>query len=277
MSETNFAAIGGLVTECRNLLDTIKGGAIRVMETQFEALKQAFSTDTQQVLNNFQSASNAKIAQQDQALRNAVAPILDKVTVLALTKNQTMDVISGSIPDGFMVNGGVTMELVERISAAPSGRSGAQMQILSDMKAGVKLDFPDFNIRELQHFFKSFNVFRVSWDFPESFDGSEWLLFPSFGGVNAISNFHTPISGASCDAALVKLESGSLYGGFAAGAKEGKWCFTRQQRESTTFGSYIHPHPVATSRQGSMLVALPVTASGFIDHPRKLFALPELG
>ncbi|EFP97435.1 hypothetical protein [Vibrio caribbeanicus] len=274
---SDFTAIGQMVTEARNLLDSIKGGAIRTMQTQFDALKQTFSTDTQQALSNFQNVSNAKIAQQDQALKNAVAPILDKVTVLALTKNQTMDVITGSIPDGFMVNGGVTMELIERISGCPRDRSGYQMQILSEMKSGVKLDFPDFNIREQQYFFRSFNVFRVSWDFPDPFDGSEWLIFPSFSGGNAVNNRPTPISGAGCDAAFVKLESGSLYGGFAAGAKEGKWCFTRQQRESTSFGNYVHPHPVATSRQGSMLVALPVTASGFIDHPHKLFALPELG
>ncbi|MEZ8417966.1 hypothetical protein AB6D02_12010 [Vibrio splendidus] len=274
---SDFTAIGQLVTEARTLLNSIKGGAIRAMQTQFDALKQTFVTDTQRALTNFQSSSNAKIAQQDQALRNAVAPILDKVTVLALTKNQTMDVSSGSIPDGFMVNSGVSMTLLDRIESAPYNRSGAQLQILKDIKSGVKLDFPDFNIREQNHFFRSFNVFRVSWDFPESFDGSEWLVFPSFCGGNAINNWHTPISGSGCDVALVKLESGTSYGGFAVGAKEGRWCFTHQKRESTSFGSYIHPHPIATSRQGSMLVALPVTASGYIDHPHKLFALPELG
>ena len=33
---TNFTAIGELVTEARNLLDSIKGGAIRVMQTMFD-------------------------------------------------------------------------------------------------------------------------------------------------------------------------------------------------------------------------------------------------
>lgn len=263
---TDFTAIGQYVVEAKKLLDHIKGGAIRAMQTQFDALVVKFEKD-----------SNAKIAQQDQALRNAVAPILDKVATLALTKNQTMDVSSGTIPDGFVVNSNVTMKLVERISAAPVNRSAAQMQVLRDMKSGIQLDFPDFNIREVEHFFRNFNVFRVSWDFPESFDGSEWLVFPEYGGVNRVYNYQVPAPQAMCDAALVKLESGTMYGGFATGAKQGTWKFTRYQHGKSGFGTYEYSHPVATSRQGSMLVALPVSATGFIDHPHKLFALPELG
>ncbi|MFH4603895.1 hypothetical protein [Vibrio diabolicus] len=37
---SDFTAIGQLVTEARNLLDSIKGGAIRTMQTQFDGLKQ---------------------------------------------------------------------------------------------------------------------------------------------------------------------------------------------------------------------------------------------
>lgn len=40
---SDFTAIGQLVTEARNLLDSIKGGAIRTMQTQFDALKKQFS------------------------------------------------------------------------------------------------------------------------------------------------------------------------------------------------------------------------------------------
>lgn len=40
---SDFTAIGQLVTEARNLLDSIKGGAIRTMQTQFDALKETFN------------------------------------------------------------------------------------------------------------------------------------------------------------------------------------------------------------------------------------------
>ncbi|MGF1716106.1 hypothetical protein L4D08_14615 [Photobacterium chitinilyticum] len=36
---SDFTAIGQYVTEAKNLLDAIKGGAVRVMQTQFDALK----------------------------------------------------------------------------------------------------------------------------------------------------------------------------------------------------------------------------------------------
>lgn len=40
----NFQAIGQLVIKAQDLLDSIKGGAIRQMETAFEGLKSTFST-----------------------------------------------------------------------------------------------------------------------------------------------------------------------------------------------------------------------------------------
>ncbi|WP_017191189.1 hypothetical protein [Vibrio harveyi] len=274
---SDFTAIGQVVTEARNLLDSIKGGAIRTMQTQVDALKQKFSSDTQQALNDFQSASNAKIAQQDQALRNAVAPILDKVTVLAITKNQTMDVSAGSIPDGFLVNSGVSFTLLETISSNPALRSGAQLQLLSEMASGIKEEFPDFDIREQGHYFRNFNVFRVSWDFGDSFDGYEWIFFPPYAGDNKSGNTPFPKVGVSTVASLIKLESGVASGFLASGGTQGKWKFSKSVNSGDSFGTYVHPHPVTTDKTGSFLIALPVAATGFIDHPRKLFALPEIG
>lgn len=43
MSENNFSAISQMVTEARSLLDTIKGGAISTMQTQFETIKSQMS------------------------------------------------------------------------------------------------------------------------------------------------------------------------------------------------------------------------------------------
>lgn len=60
----SFESIGELVTEARNLLDTIKGGAIRTMQTQFDALKvsfQSFMTTSQQTFDSFVTAQRGRV------------------------------------------------------------------------------------------------------------------------------------------------------------------------------------------------------------------------
>ncbi|CAK1887440.1 Phage tail protein [Vibrio crassostreae] len=62
---SDFTAIGQLVTEARNLLDSIKGGAIRTMQTQFDALKVQFSDKLTAVsgdLNTFVNQEKGKVA-----------------------------------------------------------------------------------------------------------------------------------------------------------------------------------------------------------------------
>ncbi|CAK2464917.1 conserved hypothetical protein [Vibrio crassostreae] len=59
---SDFTAIGQLVTEARNLLDSIKGGAIRTMQTQFDALKVQLND----VINGANGRLNTFITQQQQ-------------------------------------------------------------------------------------------------------------------------------------------------------------------------------------------------------------------
>ncbi|NOI20780.1 hypothetical protein F0223_21385 [Vibrio coralliilyticus] len=268
MSENNFSAISQMVTEARGLLDTIKGGAISTMQTQFDTLKQAFSADTQQALSQFQNDSNARIAQQDQALRNAIEPITGKLATIALSPNQTMTVENGAtIPKGFSVNSLVTLEKVETIHNDPASRSGSQLQILSDMETDIRMEYPDFDVRKTEHYIRSFNVFRVSWDLPEgtNMNGSHWTLFP---GPVALSGI---ISGA----AFIKLEEGLANGGLMASSTLGKWKFS-QFTHGGYFGGYIHAHPIARTNKGSFLIALPVLLTGYLDHPNKAFFLEGL-
>ncbi|MEG3220235.1 hypothetical protein PD716_06300 [Vibrio gigantis] len=265
---SDFTAIGQLLTEARNLLDSIKGGAIRTMQTQFDALKQTFATDTQQALTNFRSTSNAKITQQDQALRNAVEPIIGKLATIALSPNQELTVDDGAtIPKGFNVSSFVTLEKVETIKHAPSLRSGAQLQMLSEMEKDIRLDYPDFNIRKTSHYMKSFNVFRVSWDLPDDTEvnGSHWTLFPG----------RVALSGLVSCAAFVKLEEGLANGGLMALSTLGKWKFS-QFTSGGYFGGYIHAHPIARTKKGSFLIALPVLSTGYLNHPNKAFFLEKL-
>ncbi|PTP05100.1 hypothetical protein CWN85_15465 [Vibrio splendidus] len=59
---SDFTAIGQLVNEARNLLDSIKGGTIRTMQTQFDALKVQLND----VISGANGRLNTFITQQQQ-------------------------------------------------------------------------------------------------------------------------------------------------------------------------------------------------------------------
>ncbi|WP_240205902.1 hypothetical protein [Vibrio sp. CyArs1] len=80
MSDTNFAAIGQLVTEARHLLDSIKGGAIRVMEDTFEALKQTITSERAQVVSNIDTLGRKKL----QSIDSELATIRQNMDIQAL-------------------------------------------------------------------------------------------------------------------------------------------------------------------------------------------------
>ena len=65
---SDFTAIGQLVNEARNLLDSIKGGAIRTMQTQFDALKQVITADGAKVVSDVDSLGRGKLQQLDSEL-----------------------------------------------------------------------------------------------------------------------------------------------------------------------------------------------------------------
>jgi len=264
----NFQAIGQLVTEARNLLDSIKGGAIRQMENAVDALKQTFTTDTQTALGNFENESNAKIAQQDQALRNAIEPIVGKLAIIALSPNQTMQLEGDAVvPKGFYLRAGMTLDKVETISHVPAARTAEQLKMLGDMELDIRAEYPDFDIRKSIHYAKPFNVFRVAWDFPEDtpMNGSHWTIFPGRVDLSTVTSV----------AAFVKLEEGIADGGLMVNSTLGKWAFSNTT-VGASFGSYFHAHPIARTHKGSFLIALPVLSTGYLNHPKKLFALPEL-
>ena len=62
---SDFTAIGQLVTEARNLLDSIKGGAIRTMQTQFDALKSATNAEWNSIKTRVNSDVNLAITKVD--------------------------------------------------------------------------------------------------------------------------------------------------------------------------------------------------------------------
>jgi len=64
----NFQAIGQLVIKAQDLLDSIKGGAIRVMQTQFDVLKQTITSDGAAVITNVDTLGRNKLQQLDTEL-----------------------------------------------------------------------------------------------------------------------------------------------------------------------------------------------------------------
>lgn len=64
----DFTAIGQMVTESRKLLDSIKGGTIRTMKTQFDALKQTITANGAKVVSDVDSLGRNKLQQLDSEL-----------------------------------------------------------------------------------------------------------------------------------------------------------------------------------------------------------------
>ena len=75
----NFQAIGQLVIKAQDLLDSIKGGAIRVMQTEFEALKNNSTTTFNNLINGFNSTFNTKLAGYQTQMNLVTKPVMETV------------------------------------------------------------------------------------------------------------------------------------------------------------------------------------------------------
>lgn len=272
---TNYESLGLLITKTRDLLDSIRGGAIRKMKDEYQVAKANMSQEHSTVLSDFARQSNAKIEEQQAAIdKLAITPILEKMTRLSLTINQVMKPHDyRPLPRGFGANKGVTFSLVETIRDTPMIRSAAASELLTEMETDIKTDYPDFNIRADDAYISDFYVYRVSWDFEGAFSGEEWLFMPDYHGSRAGG---MPSVGISTAASFIKLESGIPEGYFVDGGEIGKWKFSSRIEEGLGFGRCCFPNPITRVSAGSFLIALPVVSTGVINHPRNLFSLSSL-
>ncbi|WP_192890788.1 hypothetical protein [Vibrio bathopelagicus] len=81
---SDFTAIGQLVTEARNLLDSIKGGAIRTMQTQFDSKITSFVNVFDGKVAGFTNSFNSKLSGyqgQMNAVTKAVMEVINGVNV----------------------------------------------------------------------------------------------------------------------------------------------------------------------------------------------------
>ncbi|MGF1859886.1 phage tail protein [Photobacterium profundum] len=69
----SYEVLGNMVTEARNLLDSIKGGAIRTMETAFDALKASIASEWNGIKTKMNNEALAAIGRVDtQTVINAM-------------------------------------------------------------------------------------------------------------------------------------------------------------------------------------------------------------
>jgi hypothetical protein len=257
---TDFTNLAALVAQGQSLLDLVKGGHI----TQLEA-------DSAAKLGEVDAALAAKIAQANTAIANATAPINDKIPRIQLTKNQELYITDGTVPDDMRASMGTSFEFIERVAGEQSQRTAGAMSKLAEIETDLVQQFADFNISENTEHLASWNIIRISWDFNAAAPLG-WIAFNDSVGLSE----SVPMMSGLMSAALVKLESGGAEKYWAEGCELGKWRFCSSPLEGARFGGYRHVHPIATTPTGSMLVALPVTVSGVIAHPRDLFKNIEI-
>jgi len=75
----NFQAIGQLVIKAQDLLDSIKGGAIRVMQTEFETLKNNSTTTFNNLINGFNSTFSTKLAGYQSQMNLVTKPVMETI------------------------------------------------------------------------------------------------------------------------------------------------------------------------------------------------------
>jgi len=105
---TDFKAIGQLVTEARNLLDSIKGGAIRTMQNSFDNL-----------LVNLNKTFNAKLSSYQQQVSSVVKPPKQAIYDAFEKKTVNYDPING---DDNSLNGPFKT-IKAAIASVPDGSS----------------------------------------------------------------------------------------------------------------------------------------------------------
>ncbi|MFT5879565.1 MAG: hypothetical protein ACI86X_000669 [Moritella sp.] len=260
----NFQAIGQLVTEARNLLDSIKGGAIRAMQTQFDALKISMQSTFNAALSSF----NAQVAA-------ATAPTADLTSKFMLSYNpRALDLVANTnVPQKWDIRAQV--EVVEQLLIASSkDRPAVQNALLAELHADIRTAYPSFNRSANNYLAGSVRAIRIRWDFssmPEF--NHDYIVIPqdkTSGSPLFRNQLVTHAAFVKCLSGEISLQSGAVK---TVGTK---WTWLRQlYAKSARFGDYIYPCIVATTPVGEAWLLLPGHAAGNITDPNDWFGLPE--
>ncbi|SGY98786.1 hypothetical protein [Moritella viscosa] len=260
----NFQAIGQLVIKAQDLLDSIKGGAIRVMQTQFDALKVSM-----------QSSFNTKMAAYNAQIAAATAPTADLTSKFMLSPNpRAMELITDStVPKKWAIRAQVNI-VESLIITGSKDRPVEQKAFLAQLHEDVRAAYPTFNGSEHNYTACSMRAVRVVWDFSAQTEfRREHIIIPQ----DVTSGEPLFLNQLVTHAAFVKCISGELSLQDNVKSNGSKWTWLRQLYGKTArLGDYIHPCIIAHTRVGEAWVLLPGHAAGNITDPNDWFGLPEL-
>lgn len=182
---SDFIVIGQMVTEARNLLDSIKGGAIRAMQTTFDIL-----------VNTSKTQLDAFVGEQYGRVTSLLDNVRGELPHVLLTRNQVLETLNNSSIRGFD-----TLHC-EAFTVTPEAIIYAAPKNDTDLTGnGVAADFRA-NVIGDSYVNKGFTILRVAFKRTNS------------AHLSRLDNFHARGNhqGAATGAAIVKLISGTLGG-----------------------------------------------------------------
>lgn len=222
------------------------------------ALEQDILTRTQAndtlvtTLNGKTAQINTKVAQSQTQVSDFVLPHREQSSFYRLSKNQSLDGTTGSVPNFWGSGTNVTYTKVQDVVSgiAWNTRTEEEKALLTAMGQ-----------ENVVHYFKNFSIWRMDWTLDDH-------------GVTLYQNINGGV--ATTIAAMTKLLSGSISNYWAHGATN-QWKLTGEHSAATPYG-YHNIHPIRQSPTGSMLFALPAALAGW--HPldaRKWGFFPYIG
>ncbi|PQJ63742.1 hypothetical protein BTO10_02700 [Vibrio chagasii] len=262
---TNFAAIGQLVTEARNLLDSIKGGAIRTMQTQFDALK-----------SSMQRTFDSKLASFDAQVATATKPTADLTAKFMLSKNvRALELIANSdVPSGWAFRSQANVE-EQLLIEGSKNRHAIQNSMLAELQNDIRKVYPTFNGSVNNYIAAPVRAIRVTWDFSNKAEFTrEHIIIPrdmTSGSSLYRNQIVTHAAFVKCISGEISLQNNAIK---TVGTT---WTWLRQLYSKTArLGDYIHPCLIAQTPVGEAWILLAGHAAGNITDPNDWMGLPEL-
>ncbi|MFA0486602.1 phage tail protein [Vibrio sp. 10N.222.55.B11] len=258
---SDFTAIGQLVTEARNLLDSIKGGAIRKMETAFDAF-----------MVNVNSQWAAKKSQVDNEALAAIGRV-DTETVraelgfTALNYNgdfidtKTLPANARGDANTYPIGAGIRNDRNECFKVEMIPVVNGADPAMRHPEAKTLLDYMGIG-RDTIHFSKAFNIMKLT-----VLD----TAFMDIAGVDfVVPDPHIKNAPASTFMAYTKIEGDAVLS-FLGGDTGGTWKQINMQTSSDNVGSYFHVdiNFSAASVGDVVYLALPTLCAGHFPKSKK--------
>ncbi len=259
----NFQAIGQLVIKAQDLLDSIKGGAIRTMQTSFDTLIDTSQTAFNTLVNTSKTTLDNFTAAQYGRVSNVLNDVHGELPHVLLTRNQRLETVNDSSILGMRTL--YCEELTVTKEAVIYGGSANDMDLTGN---GVAADFRA-NVIGSSYVNAPFTILRVKFRRAASTHPSRLDNFYNRGNHQ----------GAMTGAAIIKVISGSL-SGWANQINHGNGWETKGAQTKVTsragnLGSGIVGHSSISlgdhhtpHDEGEFLICLYGVVGGVVDFDR---------